>query len=69
LEVDRLTQELESTQGLLRGTLTTLQESESRSDEPLEEIFQKSTSSLLVDTQIYHSVTLLGGVDDLEEEN
>jgi hypothetical protein len=38
LEVDRLTHELESTRGLLRGTQTTLQESESRSDELLEEI-------------------------------
>jgi hypothetical protein len=54
LEVDRLTQELESTQGFLRGTQTTLQESESRSDEPLEEIRQRSTS-----------VTLLGDVGDL----
>jgi hypothetical protein len=33
LEMDRLTQELESTRGFLRGTQTTLQESESRSDE------------------------------------
>jgi hypothetical protein len=38
LEVDRLTRELESTQGLLRGTQTTLQELESRSDGSLEEI-------------------------------
>jgi hypothetical protein len=36
LEVDRLTQELDNTQGFLRGTQTTLQESESRSDELLE---------------------------------
>jgi hypothetical protein len=53
----------------LRGTQTTLQESESRSDEPLEEIFQRSTSSILVETQIYHLVTLLGDVDDLLEEH
>jgi hypothetical protein len=52
LEVDRLTQELESTRGFLRGTQTTLQESESRSDELLEEIRQRSTSSVLADTQI-----------------
>jgi hypothetical protein len=38
LEVDRLTHELESTQGFLRGTQTTLQESESISEELLEEI-------------------------------
>jgi hypothetical protein len=38
LEVDRLTQELESTRGFLRGTQTALQESRSRSDESLEEI-------------------------------
>jgi hypothetical protein len=43
LEVDRLTQELESTRGFLRGTQTTLQESESRSNESLEEIRQRST--------------------------
>jgi hypothetical protein len=69
LEVDRLTQELESTQGFLRGPQIALQESESRSDDPLEEICQRSTSFVLVDTQIYHSVTLLGDVDDLSEEH
>jgi hypothetical protein len=69
LEVDRLTQELESTRGFLRSPQTTLQESKSRSDESLEEICQRSTSSVLVDTQIYHSVTLLGDVDDLAEEH
>jgi hypothetical protein len=53
----------------LRGTQTTLQESESRVDELIEEICQRSTSSVLVDTQIYHSVTLLGDVDDLAEEH
>ena len=45
--MDRLTQELESTQGFLRGTQTTLQESESISDGSLEEIHQRSTSSIL----------------------
>jgi hypothetical protein len=35
LEVGRITQELERTQGFLRGTQTTLQELESRSDERL----------------------------------
>jgi hypothetical protein len=69
LEMVRLTQELESTRGFLRGTQTALQESESRSYESLEEICQRSTSSILVDTQIYHSVTLLGDVDDLPEEH
>jgi hypothetical protein len=69
LEVDRLTQELESTRGFLRGTKTTLQESESRADEHLEEIRQRSTSSVLVDTQIYHLVTLLGDVGVLAEEH
>jgi hypothetical protein len=38
LEVDRLTQELESTQGFLRGIHISLQESKSISDELLEEI-------------------------------
>jgi hypothetical protein len=53
LEMDRLTQDLESTQGFLRGTQTSLQELESRTDESLEEIHQRSTSSILVDTQMY----------------
>jgi hypothetical protein len=69
LEVDRLTHELESTRGFLRGTQTTLQESESRSDELLEEIRQRSTSSILVDTLIYPSVTWLEDVGGLEEEH
>jgi hypothetical protein len=53
----------------LRGTQTTLQESESRSDESLEEIRQRSTSSVLVDTQMYQSVTLIEDVGDLAEEH
>jgi hypothetical protein len=53
----------------LRGTQTTLQESNSRSDEFLEEIRQISTSSVLVDTQIYQSVTLIEDVGDLAEEH
>jgi hypothetical protein len=67
--MDRLTQELESTRGFLRGTQTALQESESRSDESLEEIHQRSTSSVLVDTQMYQSVTLIEDVGDLAEEH
>jgi hypothetical protein len=69
LEVDRLTQELESTRGFLRGTQATLQESESRSEELLEEIRQRSTSPILVDTQIHHSVTSLEDVGGLAEEH
>jgi hypothetical protein len=69
LVVDRLTQELEITRGFLRGTQITIQESESRSDKPLEEISQRSTSSVLVGTQIYHSITLLGDVGVIAEEN
>jgi hypothetical protein len=69
LEVDRFTQELESTRGFLRGTQTTLQESESRSDEHLEEIRQRSISSVLGDTQIYHSITLLEDVGVIAEEH
>jgi hypothetical protein len=69
LEMDRLTQELESTRGFLRGTQTALLESESRSDESLEEIHQRSTSSVLVDTQMYQPVTLTEDVDDLAEEH
>jgi hypothetical protein len=69
LEMDRLTQELESTRGFLTGTQTALQESESRTDESLEEIHQRSTSSVLVDTQMYQSVTLTEDFDDLVEEH
>jgi hypothetical protein len=69
LEVDPLTQELESTRGFLRGTQTTLQESGSRSDVLLEEIRQRSTSSILVDTLIYPSVTWLEDVGGLAEEH
>jgi hypothetical protein len=69
LEMNRLTRELESTQGFLRGTQTTLQESESRSNGSLEEIHQRSTSSVLVDTQMYQSVTLIEDFDDLAEEH
>jgi hypothetical protein len=68
LDMDRLTQELESTRGFLRGTQTALQESESRSNEFLEEIRQRSTSSVLVDTHMYHSVMLIEDVGDLAEE-
>jgi hypothetical protein len=69
LEVDRLTQELESTRGFLRGTQTTLQESESRSEELLEEIRQRSISSILVDSQICPLVTWLEDVGGLAEEH
>jgi hypothetical protein len=68
LEMDRLTQELERTRGFLRGTQTTRQESESRSEELLEEIRQRSTSPIMVDILMYHSVTLLEDVGDLAEE-
>jgi hypothetical protein len=63
--MDRLTQELKSTRGFLRGTQTTFQESESRSDESLEEICQRSTPPILGDAQIHHPVTLLEDVGDL----
>jgi hypothetical protein len=53
----------------LRSTQTTLQESEFRLDESLEEIHQRSTSSVLVDTQMYQSVTMIEDVDDLAEEH
>jgi hypothetical protein len=69
LEVDRLTQELENTRGFLRGTQTSLQESKSRADESPEEICQRSTSSVLADTQMYRLVTLIEDVGDLVEEH
>jgi hypothetical protein len=53
----------------LRGTQATPQESESRSDDSLEEIHQRSTSSISVNTQMYQSVTLIEDVDDLAEEH
>jgi hypothetical protein len=53
LEVDKLTHELGSTRGFLKGTQTTLQESESRSEELLQEIRHRSNTSVLVESQIY----------------
>jgi hypothetical protein len=58
IEVDRLTHELVSTQRFLEGTKTTLQESESRSEELLEKIRQRSTTSISAESQIYPSATL-----------
>ena len=58
LEVDRLTHELVSTRGFLEGTQTTLQESESKSEELLEEIRQRSTTSISAESRIYPSATL-----------
>jgi hypothetical protein len=69
LKVDRLTQELERTQGFLRGTQTSPQESKSGSDEFFEEIYQSSTSSILEDTQIFPLVTWLEDVGDLAEKH
>jgi hypothetical protein len=62
LEVDRLTHELVSTQGFLEGTQTTLQESKFRLDELLEETGQRYTISILTESQICSSVTLLEDV-------
>jgi hypothetical protein len=53
----------------LRGTEAAPQESEFRSDESLEEIHQRSTSSVSVDTQMYQSVTLIEDVDDITEDH
>jgi hypothetical protein len=57
--VDQLTRELVGTQGFLEGTHTTLQVSESRLDELLEETGQRYTISILVESQICSLVTLL----------
>jgi hypothetical protein len=67
-EVDRLTHELVSTQGFLKGTQTTLQESESRLEELLEEASQGSTTSISAESQIYTSATSLEDVGGLIEE-
>jgi hypothetical protein len=58
VEVDRLTHELVRTQRFLEGTQKTLQESESRSEELLEETGQKSTTPISAESQIYRSATL-----------
>jgi hypothetical protein len=50
VEVDRLTHELVSTRGFLEGTRTTLQESESRLEELLEETSQRSTISIATES-------------------
>jgi hypothetical protein len=69
LVVDILTHELESTREFLRGTQIALQESESRSGELLEEIHQRPTTSILVESQIYSSVTRLEDDSGLVEEH
>ena len=56
--MDRLTRELVSTRGFLEGTQTTLQESESKLDELLEETGQRYTISISAESQICSSVTL-----------
>jgi hypothetical protein len=58
VEVDGLTHDLVSTQRFLEGTQTVLQESESRSKELLEEIRQRTTTSISVESRIYPSATL-----------
>ena len=67
--MERLTHELESTRGFLRGTQIAIQESESRSEELLVEIRQRSTTSILVESQIYPPVTLLEDVGGIAEEH
>ena len=69
LEVDRLTHELVSTHRFLEGTHTSLQESESRSEELLEEIRHRSTTSISVENQMYPSTTLLEDVGGLVVEH
>jgi hypothetical protein len=67
-EVDRLTHELVNTQGFLKGTQTTLQESESELEELLEEASHGSTTSISAKSQIYTSATLLEDVGSLIKE-
>jgi hypothetical protein len=68
LEVDILTHELGSARGFLKAIQKTLQESEFRPEELLEEIRQRSTTSILVESQIYPTATLLEDVGGLAEE-
>jgi len=51
--VDRLTHELVRTQGFLKGTQKTLQESDSILDELLKEASQGSATSISTENQIY----------------
>jgi hypothetical protein len=67
--VDRLTHDLVSTRIFLEGTQPTLQESESRSEELLEEIRQRSTTSISAESQIYPSTTLREDVGGLAVEH
>jgi hypothetical protein len=69
IEVDRLTHELVSTRGFLEGAQTTLQESESRLEELLEETSQGSTTSISAESQIFTSATSLEDVGGLVEEH
>jgi hypothetical protein len=69
VEVDRLTHELVSTRRFSKGTQTTLQESKSRSEELLEEIRQRSTTSISAESQIYPSATLREDVGGLAVEH
>jgi hypothetical protein len=68
-EMDRLTHELVRTQGFLKGTQTTLQESESILEELLEEASQGSTTSISIESQIYTSAISLEDVGGLIEEH
>jgi hypothetical protein len=69
VEVDRLTHELVRTRRFLEGTQKTLQESESRSEELLEETRQKSTTPISAESQIYPSATLREDVGGLAVEH
>ena len=69
LEMGRLTHDLVSTQRFSEGTWTTLQESESRSEELLEEIRQRTTTSISVESQIYPSTTWREDVGGLAVEH
>jgi hypothetical protein len=58
-----------STRRFLDGTHTTLQESKYRSEELLEEIRQRSTTSISTESQIYPSTTLREDVGGLAVEH
>jgi hypothetical protein len=53
----------------LEGTHTTLQESESKSEDLLEEIRQRSTTSISIESQIYPLATLLEDIGGLTVEH
>jgi hypothetical protein len=69
VEMDQLTHELVSTWTFSKGTQTTLQESYFRSEDLLEEIRQRSTTSISSEIHIYPLAKLRKDVGGLVVEH